>query len=655
MVWLPYLLLGSTAAVAFPFRLPFMAQKPLEAPATTPPTSGLDATLPECHTHVSPPPPVPSSWNCTILAWVRSPDLVPNTIVPADVRISANGVGCKDIVDWSVGLVFKERASSKLKSPNIGPAPKRPRHEDFNHTTATNPQSDMLGGYSPFGGEDPFSQAMIAYYQELQSPLRWKLEGVERPVFDTNLTLEISPESWLDGEWLDSTSSFSVVMPNTNHVWLETLLEYYVMATHRDGSKAYIPAGYTAFTPMQSPTSPIKKHLPESDWPKKLDLVSPRSNSTDVDEPTGETNGSSPDIRFEEGPIAPPAPQCDVGNLAQFHISFAKADTEENIVQGRNTTLNVTVTRAGNGSEYPMFLSFHHVTLNTYPWLINKMDEDDIKSLGVALGAGQTNSRHWSEASQMLMAPDETAQPVKQPRGVIFRGQSPTQYRFKEPKEVYEFQISVPIRRDDVPTFDKSFVSLRSALAFSLKTYFACEPEVETRKERDRLTYGGDPAPRVQSDAEKAALALDSEWAEDYSDKRPPGFARRLKDGRVPRFTHSGIVSLDVLSAATSESELLHYQDEGAQAPVLVQGRVVELDRAITHPPLCFMFRSEAKHELHTSRYAHNHRYPGRIGGQHSYAARMWRTFQRAGQVDEDEEPADDDLGSWIHHMVGLD
>lgn len=207
-----------------------------------------------------------------------------------------------------------------------------------------------------------------------------------------------------------------------------------------------------------------------------------------------------------------------------------------------------------------------------------------------------------------------------------------------------------------MPTFDKSFVSLRSALAFTLQTYFACEPEVETRNERDRLTYGRESNPRVQSDAEKAALALDSEWAEDYSDERPPAFTRRLKDGRVPRFSHSGVVSLDVMPAAISQSELLHYQDEGAHAPVLVQGRVTELDSPVAHPRLCFTVREEAKDELQTNRYAHSHHYPGRVGGQHSYAARMWRTVQRAGQVTEDDEKQDDgDIDAWIQHVVGWD
>lgn len=244
MVWLPYLLLGPTAAVAFPFRLPFMAQKPLGAPPTTPPTS----PSPECHTLVSPPPPVPSSWDCNVLAWVRSPDLVPSTIVPADVRISANGVGCKDIVEWSVGLVFKERASSKLKcvvwavvwprapANNHADLPTMPlryrgRGTKISTTRLRQTPSQICWVAPRRSGRIPSAKPwrrivsdlsswpwllMLAADQELQSPSRWKLEGFERPVFDTNLTLVISPASWLDDEWLDSTSSFSVVMPNTN-------------------------------------------------------------------------------------------------------------------------------------------------------------------------------------------------------------------------------------------------------------------------------------------------------------------------------------------------------------------------------------------------------------------------------------------------------
>lgn len=112
---------------------------------------------------------------------------------------------------------------------------------------------------------------------------------------------------------------------------------------------------------------------------------------------------------------------------------------------GRNTTLNVTVTRTGNGSEYPLYLSFHHTTLRTYPWLINKADEEDIKSLGPSLGAGQSIDRHWSRVARMLMAPNETAPVVQRSGKMIFHSGAPTQYRFKDPKEVYEFQIEVPM------------------------------------------------------------------------------------------------------------------------------------------------------------------------------------------------------------------
>lgn len=54
-------------------------------------------------------------WNCSLRAWVRAADLSPSSVVPAEMRLAANGTECGDIVGMKVGLRLKERAIVKLK------------------------------------------------------------------------------------------------------------------------------------------------------------------------------------------------------------------------------------------------------------------------------------------------------------------------------------------------------------------------------------------------------------------------------------------------------------------------------------------------------------------------------------------------------------
>jgi len=68
----------------------------------------------------SAPAPAPGAnrapkWECTLGGWVRAPDLSPNTRVPAEARLVANGTGCGDIVGWGVGVRFLERGVFKRK------------------------------------------------------------------------------------------------------------------------------------------------------------------------------------------------------------------------------------------------------------------------------------------------------------------------------------------------------------------------------------------------------------------------------------------------------------------------------------------------------------------------------------------------------------
>jgi hypothetical protein len=64
-------------------------------------------------------------WPCDLRVWTRAPDLSPNSIVPGEARLAANGTGCMDIASWSVGLRFKERAIIKIRSVLCYPSSSR--------------------------------------------------------------------------------------------------------------------------------------------------------------------------------------------------------------------------------------------------------------------------------------------------------------------------------------------------------------------------------------------------------------------------------------------------------------------------------------------------------------------------------------------------
>lgn len=55
-------------------------------------------------------------FDCEVRSWVRSPDLLPSQIQPAQARWSLNGSDCSEFVKAEVGLRFRERSLVKIPS-----------------------------------------------------------------------------------------------------------------------------------------------------------------------------------------------------------------------------------------------------------------------------------------------------------------------------------------------------------------------------------------------------------------------------------------------------------------------------------------------------------------------------------------------------------
>ncbi|GJN90376.1 hypothetical protein Rhopal_003387-T1 [Rhodotorula paludigena] len=162
-----------------------------------------------------------SSWNCSIGAWVRAPDLSPNVVVPGDARLVLNGTDCADVRRWTVGLRLKERAVVKLRAPGIE-LPERPQYNatadiaywdemEMSRSRSIFDVAEDFGGYE----RSPMRLAEKAYATALANRSLWEAHAEERVAFDSKLDLhelsvvdEIMP--------LRQVRSFSIAVPNVN-------------------------------------------------------------------------------------------------------------------------------------------------------------------------------------------------------------------------------------------------------------------------------------------------------------------------------------------------------------------------------------------------------------------------------------------------------
>lgn len=196
-------------------------------------------------------------------------------------------------------------------------------------------------------------------------------------------------------------------------------------------------------------------------------------------------------------------------------------------------------------------------------------------------------------------------------------------------------------RRDerDFPSFEKTFESVRSSLAISLHTYFACDvKELDTDVEVEKPVAG--------------RSELDKEWDEYELPTRKSKKSKIAERGRM--FHHTSIIPFDAAfpqSATVSDVEVVHYLDEKALGPVL-SGKT---DEQVTFPLLSQTLRDETVEEHKRSRwgYGSGRRFGGWCeresaqfgsschelngGGPMKLASKMWQTKmarQKAAEKD---------------------
>ncbi|WVQ97749.1 hypothetical protein IAU59_004863 [Kwoniella sp. CBS 9459] len=640
---------------------------------------------------------IDSRWACDVRSWVRAPDLRPGTVIPAEARLAVNGTACGDIFGWDVGLRFKERAIAKIRS-NDTELPKRPVHPSVNESMweELDGQRDwndiyFVGG--PFRSPtQEYEDKLEEYNLAMKNQSLWSVRASERIVFDLTQQMPFEPITWdidaaeasefvsekplgvdriargsasesgllaavesqkLDPKASSQVQSFFVHVPSTNFppimsdhwngmdqgqdeqmINTETLLEYYHLVHLKNGTTLDIPAGTAGFlpdpTPWKAGGAPIQAE--KTGWPAMVELQSPRLEDYPPDQPWRRYDMETP--------------ECEKDNLAEFQVEVIADDAS--FVQGQNVTLNVTLTRTGNGSEYPTFIDARLLTARNVTWVYNFITtEEQYRSLVEPSSSGRT--RRLSGPGQgkhlkVLQIPSDQELERRRKemedseRGVYFTmnggwgGRWPlrpeemgTRYDIEADqelgKEIYHFQVYVPISANEFPNFVTTFQSLQPVIKFDLHTTFLCEPDQPYFDD----AFDDDDGSEEQGE--------DKEWSE-FSLPYRKKDEKKFRTGRS--LVHHGSVPVHIATSynhsRSKASGLVHYLDDRARAPVLL----LTDTPSTSHVKVNQLLTEETAEQLRKTRYHDRgrHGYEPDLrnpGGRWMHAASLWQRKEYSG------------------------
>ncbi|KAE8542879.1 hypothetical protein D1P53_000942 [Cryptococcus gattii VGV] len=594
-------------------------------------------------------------WDCDIRSWVRAPDLAPGQVHPAEARLAMNGTSCGEIVRWEVGLRFKERAIIKLRSKAVDDFPTKPKPAPyhFNHSTG----HDYNDIFSVDGGwtypDQGYQAQMEEYAEAMRNESLWNVQGVERVVFDAIQELPLDMIDTRDP--VDEIRSFYVHVPNTNFppinsdIWrsmgagqdgqsinTETQMEYYHLLHLANGTVLDSPAGRSGFLPRPYPIAPSGSRAPEegvaTPLAAQLKLDSPRAiaNETDDDDSQWMRPGRA-------------VPLCDKGKLAEFHLEV-NSDAKTG-VQGRNVTLDFSLTRTGNGTEYPTFFDLRYVVERNLTWAYSFVHtEEEYADLVMPYRTNRRMSRpHPLPVGSMLKAPSLKELERRRDReaghsmGIWYSsgGRYPlnngdVRYDFEEKgdlgREQYTFQLEIPIAEDALPTFTSTFESFLSTFRVSLHTTFLCENSTSDFAVDE---VSADESRYTERDAEWSEFRLPPKTDESKSRKSQRQGRSLNHDGSIP-------FAVRLMSEEAVVDMPVHYLEPQALAPVLSLDSKLVSD----YPRVGSNLREEDPTQLKKSRYADGIRGLSRSrtmrnnGGLWMHAARLWQAAENKDQKD---------------------
>jgi hypothetical protein len=248
----------------------------------------------------------------------------------------------------------------------------------------------------------------------------------------------------------------------------ETLSEFYHLLTLSNGTVLDLPSGDIGIVPVQSAVKPpadIKQSsIGDIEWPQTVHFEPTLRN-------TSKDDSADPEFRY-----APMAPACvsgspaeeicahaeyqDDGNLATFTLTVDSNITQP--VLGQNITLNFTLTRTGNGSEYPASIDVAHGADRNITWAYQFVSNQS-EYMYLLTTSGRDVDRHMygPPFQRMKMAStDKELQDAKEREESRMNGAHPVYFSSmmrhgyaqarhdlwdedREPREVYNFGLEI--------------------------------------------------------------------------------------------------------------------------------------------------------------------------------------------------------------------
>ncbi|ORY28977.1 hypothetical protein BCR39DRAFT_588501 [Naematelia encephala] len=589
------------------------------------------------------------SWPCEVRSWVRAPDLAPSGTFPAQARLALNGSACGDVVGWQVGLRYKERAIIKKKSTTVE-FPVKPEWNSSQQYQSV----DWNDIYVVNGGMrymDNHGEEMNRYNEALQNPKLWDIHGVERNVFD--ITQDLPLESNGDMTFVDAVVPFFVHVPDINLPPMEencfrclgagsdgeilnaeTLFEYYHLVTLANGTVLDVPAGRSGFLPS-SRKLPIEDRAYGA-WPSEMSFTSPRNATSKASD--------NPRDWMEFGRNAP---ACDADGFAKFKMQIISGYTPA--IQGQNMTINLLISRTGNGTEYPAYLDVKQTNERNITWAHNYIESEEAydKITGVV---SSPRRRRWMqggrEAGRMLVVKPQSVLEkdrdgkINAARGSVFTfddgvmpwngGDFRYDFGFDQGSdESYEVAVEVPIHYNALPPYETTFEAIKANLVFTLHTKFRCQLDEFEKETRQAL--------------ESHVASEDEEWTE-YQ------LPQQASSKRNMILEHYLEVPIDILLSSDNSGgdvEVKSYLDPESLAPILSTTST----RPAHYPKIGSELRKEGVDELRKSRFGasdNERRRKGRGSGRHTqweanggggwaHAAKLWQSYVEKRRLQEDK------------------
>ncbi|KAG8216386.1 hypothetical protein J3R82DRAFT_6490 [Butyriboletus roseoflavus] len=497
---------------------------------------------------------------CTAQAWVRAPDLTPNTIVHGDARVKISA-GCPAVENVLLGLRFKERSFVKaLRS-----------REDVKRLNPEYPRHDPSSA-SLWALPSRFANKSVeeAYEEIITNKDLWIVREEERAVFETMQPISMGSSNY--GALRDAVQDFSILVPSTNFppalntrvmfAWpmereiahVEWIYEYFAQISFSNGTTKEISAGVTAFQPLYDPARASQ----------------------------GLTSAT-----VELKPIS----FGDMGKTSTTNYSIElNADSGFTFVAGtKSHAVTAVVTRTGLARTFSAPLKvFLCVIQDSSPKWASEYDMSDF------------NSGHRTPASVLRATPladgDKARFNMWSPQcsqqhdaGVSVIMPNSTSYEIEANEVVTTLsaplKISIDVDDSHIPTFETYYQTLANSFTITLQTPRGEDEDVDP----DDPSGEGNWGPQFEDDEEawvpweKKGMARSKTW--------------RSYSGRVATVVHPtteetsstsclrASMDMDVLGQVILSDEtgceqrsLIHYLDEGARAPTFV-------DRNAIHKP----------------------------------------------------------------------